>query len=122
MRSYSELNVFDVSDVGAFRLAVILVTHISDSEKVRCHELARAIARSLNGSTSKGFTVVDGHYGAVEHSWIMTENKAILDVYAVGSLPQVQLIHPTTPGLKLNYRPGKPRTDIDEECIRRLLT
>lgn len=62
----------------------------------RCHELARAIGQI------HGLQVQDGYYGYVEHSWCwMTPWMEVelgyplipnlLDVYAVGKLPMVQL-------------------------------
>lgn len=60
---------------------------------IRCHEMARAVGRILD------LPVVDGVCGAVQHSWLTikahqdpTEREFILDVYAVGRLPPVQLV------------------------------
>ena len=38
--------------------------------------------------------VKDGRYGAVDHSWLYSvHTEVILDVYAVGAMPMVQLHH-----------------------------
>lgn len=98
----------------------------------------------------KWLRVVDGTYAGVDHSWIeMTipamlmehrstyfiqyppkvsptagpRSRAILDVYAVGSLPQVRLIE-CAPLLKASwelYQPGAPRSDIREDVVNLLL-
>lgn len=110
-----------------------------DGEWVRCHEVARATCRLLGTGT-----VVDGVYGcAVEHSWISLD-QALLDPYAVGRLPTVQLVNlahcfkhallldvqdpdpsaestiqrlfprPVWGGL---YQVGEPRTDIRDDIV-----
>jgi hypothetical protein len=58
---------------------------------------------------------VDGHCGIVEHSWLRC--SVILDVYAPGRLPAVQLVDPLIGG----YRPGKPRQDIRPPIVDRLV-
>jgi hypothetical protein len=68
---------------------------------------------------------VDGHYGAVNHSWLMTKTPhapKILDVYSVGRLPQVQLlvIAPATLHTQL-FRPGPDRTDIRTAVVDRMV-
>lgn len=117
MRSYSETNVFSNEALNAFKAAERMVRALPDhpagGEPWRCHEVARVIGDWT------GLEVVDGHYGAVEHSWLTLEDgKTILDVYAVGSLPQVRLVHasPLLPHTAL-YRPGVPRNDIRHEAI-----
>ena len=120
MRSYSETNVFSSSEVEALqratRLVVAIPTRIG-GPLLRCHEVARVVGRILD------LDVQDGHYGAVEHSWVYTENaRSILDVYAVGRLPMVQLVDarallPTGRA----YYPGPTRDDIDETAVRELV-
>ena len=96
----------------------------SHYETIRCHELARAIGQLLDCS------VHDGLHGIVEHSWLWTRTTEpnILDVYCVGRLPMVQLVHAETKtghfvlgersGL---YRWGKERDDIDEGLVTKLV-
>ena len=48
----------------------------------------------------------------------------VLDVYAVGSLPQVRLLdgrHTALPHTGWAYRPADPRDDIDARMVDRLL-
>ncbi len=64
------------------------------SEPLRCHEVARIVGQLFD------LRVVDGNFGGVEHSWLLlrdtfvvggTTYRTILDPYAVGRLPLVQL-------------------------------
>jgi hypothetical protein len=134
VKSYSELEVFSPEELLLWRRAVDLVARIPEpgsGREIRCHELARAMGRVL------GLEVQDGHYGFVEHSWLWTrplprsaltrETRLgfpnILDVYAVGQMPQVQLVACENPGLPhvgWAYRPGKAREDVDEQMVLRL--
>ena len=65
--------------------------------ELRCHELARAVAHVLD------LPVQDGSHGLVDHSWLWTGTRTapgnILDVYCVGRLPMVQLVH-------ADFKPG----------------
>jgi len=103
--------------------------------ELRCHELARAVASSLAWWRERrphdallmhgvDVRVVDGAYGAVDHSWLvlfkpdLTE-AALLDVYAIGRLPAVQLVCPTAatiPEIRM-YRPRGERPDINHELV-----
>lgn len=88
----------------------------------RCHEVARVVGKLLK------LDVVDGQYGGMQHSWCTLEpleetrwGAKLLDPYAVGRLPQVQLVfiprHLWMPGGGL-YRPdGKPRADVNDGMI-----
>lgn len=92
----------------AHELALALVARVPNhlderGREIRCHELARAVARELlrrAGLGTPGIRVVDGRLGAIEHSWLeltsALKDQAILDVYTPGRVPQVQLIdkHP----------------------------
>lgn len=92
----------------------------------RCHEIVRALYPWLKPILPQDWTmhVVDGHYGAVDHSWFAVLNPGkfngfILDAYAVGRLPTVQIVdvyHPTLPHLRY-YRDGGPRVDIRNHDI-----
>lgn len=117
MRSYSERTRFtkrEMKILHSASLAVALLpTDIDPSkDEIRCHELARAIGRQLN------LRVVDGMYGPVDHSWCVisaapepgSEASAwdkILDVYAIGQCPQVQLID-TYPCCQHVFDPDHP--------------
>ncbi len=94
---------------------------------LRCHEVARAVGRLLDRP------VQDGWYGHIDHSWIWLPEEGrhptILDVLAVAQLPCVQIvlgIHPaghysagSGPSL---YRESRPRTDIRDDVVERLIT
>jgi hypothetical protein len=99
------------------QMAVKMLPDAMDPEGIRCHELARAVARQLQ----RGF-VVDGTYAHVDHSWIelpISHDGYILDVYAVGRLPQVQLLqkHLLLQKQTLLYMGGHARTDLRRRVL-----
>ena len=109
------------------KLIALAPTYDGDGKLIRCHELARAVGKSL------GLAVQDGLYGFVEHSWLWLSSPdadyrrfpryhlpKILDVYVPGSLPQVQLVD-TASGLCHRYLPTEQRTDIAEDTVNALL-
>lgn len=134
MRSYSETEVFSKAARKLLSRARDLVKGLPDpaegSEPLRCHEVARVVAQKLAGQVcglgALVLDVVDGKFGEIEHSWIEVADpegprRLILDVYAVGSLPQVQL-HDATgllPHLR-TYTRGAVRVDIREAVIQEL--
>lgn len=63
---------------------------VSGPTPTRCHELARAVHAWLQEQGHGPWTLVDGRYGVCDHSWLR-QGFNILDVYAVGSVPMVQL-------------------------------
>jgi hypothetical protein len=127
MKSYSEQDIFSDRELDLLRHAIQLVERVQAKPDLRCHELARAIGRVLN------LPHQDGFYCFVDHTWLWTEERAeyhpwllpnIIDVYAVGSLPQVRLVdmqHPGCGHVQL-YRFDKPRTDIDESLVAQLVS
>ena len=100
--------------LALYERAVVLVASLPDEDHllgkpVRCHEVARAVGRIL------GLPVVDGVCGAVQHSWLTIqahrdpdERTFILDVYAVGRLPPVQLVDTFGGCLHLAQRALRP--------------
>lgn len=140
MRNYSREVIFSKDELRLLESAIDLLervpngvfkNHGDTGDLLRCHELARAFGRVL------GLKVQDGKVGPIEHSWLWTKDPAyallvpikeptlgshnfalranILDVYAPGKLPQVQLIH-SAPEVAPDYIPSpEPRDDIDEE-------
>lgn len=90
MRGYAETEVFDPAEIRLFRTAQQAVDCLPDMPNLRCHEVARAVSRVLK------LKVVDGWYGAVDHSWLEVPRSKgfplILDLYAVGRVPMVQLL------------------------------
>jgi hypothetical protein len=122
--SYSEQSVFTVKELALFHRASNLVATIPNSFKpeIRCHELARAVGDLLK------LPHCDGTYGrnakvGVEHTWLVLSPWAretrILDVYSVGSLPIVQLVH-TNCFLPKRYHAGVERTDIRSDVVAEL--
>lgn len=129
MISYSQISVFSVREVELLRRASAAVLRFPDAPGLRCHEVARAAGRVL------GLTVQDGHYGLIEHSWLWTSGPEgffgsgrypnILDVYAVGSLPQVRLVDmghflPENRAYRFS-RLGESREDVREDVVAELV-
>lgn len=136
MRPYSERN-FSKELLELYRRATQLVNRLPDppdSMEHRCHEVARAIAHALNeeqkrrhGRGVEPLAVVDGKFGGADHSRISVPtrlsgavNDYILDVYAVGSLPPVQLVD-NWPLLRRGYERGQVRDDIRQNRLRWML-
>lgn len=125
MKGYSGNEVFTLGQQIALDLARGWVDALPERDgygkELRCHEVARIIARKLRNETAEHrlarVVVQDGYFGIVEHSWLelfsVASPMVILDVYSVGRLPVVQLIAADT---KLKYdklfEPGDQRTDI----------
>lgn len=86
MIGYAATEVFDQRDVEAFMLALRAVAVMPDNGR-SCHEVCADVADMI------GYEPVRGYYGDVEHSWFELPSGAILDVYAPGRFPQVQLVH-----------------------------
>ncbi len=103
----------------------------------RCHDLVRAVWMVLREeiktwpfalAARTRLHIVDGKYlNRFEHSWLGLEienENALLDVYAVGQLPPVQL-HSTSMGLCEIYNPhplGGSRTDINENHVTAIVS
>jgi hypothetical protein len=147
MRSYSETNVFIPEHLALFKEIQALVASFPDTDAdgrlLRCHEVARAVALTFD------LTVIDGVYGCVEHSWCLiprpqnpemvhlplkgdvgylksraalgTHYPVIIDPYAVGRLPQVQMVSigSTLPHDRW-YSERVPRTDIRVAALQQL--
>lgn len=99
-----------------------VATHISRispawGNELRCHELARAVHLVVYESVHK-LDVVDGKCGPIEHSWLRFSDGTILDPYAPGRLPAVQIVDPIVGGA---YRPGDRRDDIQQALVDRLV-
>lgn len=130
MKSYSEEEIFNEKAIKALKTAQGVVERLSDG--LRCHEVARIVRAVLRRDGHVAW-IVDGHYGPVEHSWLLVSGRkeddhdhayVILDPYAVGRLPIVQLVSPSL-GLHTLYRPleklplfaSVEREDIKHEVI-----
>jgi len=128
MKSYAERTVFSAAHLEAWRRATVLVACLGDDwgDELRCHELSRAVAHVL---VKEGASCVvrDGLIHAIEHSWILLrdasgllEAYAILDVYAPGRLPQVQLVDDHF-AVSRGYEPGPERSDVRAAIVRCLV-
>lgn len=137
MRPFAERRYFPREVRAAFHLATYIVNGLGQrSPEIRCHELALAVAPILREEIRGINSIVwSGHYGAVEHSWLKVSTLDpftatgrhiaewhILDVYAVGRMPQVQLVDGTAilPEWKL-YKPAKMREDTDHKLVTELV-
>ena len=138
MKGYAQLEVFTPRSIRLLEVATMAVERLPDTgcyegteEWIRCHELARIVAIVLAPEFS--LEIIDGRYGPTdaagyEHSWLLYEEPTqkkrfigqlfILDPYAIGRLPQVQLLDPYAGNLKL-YMRGKPRDDIRHDHVKR---
>lgn len=93
--------------------------------ELRCHELARAVLRVALSDGTRGWVVryarelavIDGKCGSIEHSWLGFADGVILDPYAPGRLPAVQLVDP----LAGMYCPGETRHDVRGDFVDRLV-
>jgi hypothetical protein len=117
--TYAERACFRASHLLLLRRVEACIARVSDAwgNELRCHELARAIHLIVYEHEHK-LDVVDGHCGPVEHSWLRCSDGAILDAYAPGRLPAVQLVDPLA---GTAYRPGSPRRDVRQPIVDRLV-
>jgi hypothetical protein len=114
---YAESEVFSEEDIALLKKVVRWVAKVPgkiNSRWIRCHELAIAIGEMLQ------LPVVDGKYLSMEHSWIPLGERRLLDVYAPGRLPQVQLVDTSLPSFVSDYVVGPPRTDINRGLVEQL--
>lgn len=113
--------VFTPQEVASWHRATTFVDRLPESGTVRCHEITRAVYKALDSYGLQHYwEVVDGVFGHVDHSWLVgKKTDTILDVYAVGSLPMVQLINTTFLGVRdaRRYKEGCTRKDINEVII-----
>ncbi|HWA29164.1 MAG TPA: hypothetical protein VG734_26170 [Lacunisphaera sp.] len=120
MIGYSGSEMFTREAQELLALATMVVAIFpetdDDGELFRCHEVARALGKLLN------LPVVDGKYGIVDHSWLQLDRWRVLDVYAVGRLPPVQLVSIgalTIPEYQ-SYQAGPERDDIRTANVEKL--
>jgi hypothetical protein len=114
--TYAARECFQPSHLDLLARVQTIVARVSDEwgNELRCHELARAVHRVIGDSTIR---VVDGHCGPIEHSWLRCGDGTIVDPYAPGRVPAVQVVDP----LAGSYRPGVARRDVRRSVIRRLV-
>jgi hypothetical protein len=117
MIGHARRHVFTETQLYLLAQATRMVQAMPDEvngEEVRCHEVARAVGHVL------GLDVVDGKYGAVDHSWCVHSppTRDVLDPYTIGRVPQVQLVCGSAllPEFA-SYRAGEVRADIREHVV-----
>lgn len=117
MITYAERSCFRPLHLLALARAQDLVDRVATAwgNELRCHELARAVKHLLADDT---IAVVDGRCGPVEHSWLCFADGSILDPYAPGRLPAVQIVDALVGAA---YRPGPARDDVDRSIVDRLV-
>ena len=104
------------------RAACLMAIFEEEFEPLRCHEVTRVVADVCNVSSA----VVDGFFDHIDHSWIELlgpgSRRVILDVYAVGRLPLVQLVDTGTRLLPYAalYKARSFRNDIRHDVMKRL--
>jgi hypothetical protein len=102
-------------------------------QEVRCHELARAVQSFLSQSEPLyRWEVCDGKFLRLyDHSWlelttprdeltkrairISGTERVVLDVYAIGAVPQVQMVYQSA--LMDRFQRGAPREDIRHDVV-----
>jgi len=125
MQGYSAEYVFDPQHMHRWRRAGKLMEGLDEKTDGlwRCHEIVRAVYMFMSlGDIAR---VVDGKCGLVDHSWIELDRQTILDVYTVGRLPVVQLLHVDVSSLiqspyghvQLYVEDPFPRKDIDWDDV-----
>ncbi len=119
MKTYTEREVFTADELRLFERTTALVSALPHLDphgrEIRCHELARVVASHLK------LPHYDGLYDlGAQHSWCETPGGHILDVYAVGRIPPVQLVA-VVPTMMRHFHRGAYRTDIREDVIAWLI-
>lgn len=117
MITYAERVCFQPGHVRLLTRVDALVAGVSRlwGNELRCHELARAVHCVV---ADPSIMIVDGRCGSVEHSWLQFPDAVILDAYAPGRLPAVQLVDPL---IGFAYRSGLGRDDIRQSIVDRLV-
>jgi hypothetical protein len=82
---YAARECFTPADLTAYVRARAMVKMMPEGHT--CHEVAAAVGSVL------GLSPVKGTYGGFDHSWLVLPSGHVLDVYAPGRLPPVQLVH-----------------------------
>ena len=81
---------FTFKELSLWRRATALVESIDANEltfPVDSHVLAAAVGQLLK------LELVHGRYSCRTHTWLMTRDEVILDVFAFDRMPRVQLVH-----------------------------
>lgn len=121
--------VFSHEEVCALRTSMEFVNRVPELSHnlpaVRSHELARAVAKHLAETIDQQWSVVDGKYGQMEHTWLVSsvDAKTILDVFCPARVPEVQLVSQQNRKLPEHnlFEPGVSRTDVNYEVVEQLV-
>jgi len=114
MITYAERACFREPHLRLLARVKTYVARVSDAwgNELRCHEIARAVKIVVD--PEHALYVLDGKCGPIEHSWLSFSDGVILDPYAPGRMPAVQMIDPLVGAA---YRPGNPRSDIQQAVV-----
>lgn len=124
MTGFAATEIFEPWELDLLRRAEHVVRQLP--EGLRCHEVARVVRQVLGTGVVRDGKVGDTTRGCqVDHSWVVLEDDGtgrrlhVLDCYAVGQVPPVQLVDAGFP-LANPFFVGKDRDDIDHEKVREL--
>jgi hypothetical protein len=117
--TYAERACFCEQHLQVLARVEAYVARVSNTwgNELRCHELARAVHGVMKFCPIT-LEIVDGKCGPVEHSWLCFADGVIIDPYAPGRMPAVQVIDPIVGSA---YRPGAARPDIRQVIVDRLV-
>ena len=143
MIGYTGTNVALPVDIELFNYATVLANSLPERVdtpnaahlSIRCHEVVRALQGPLaavadrleaQGRSPRRLFIADGTYHHYDHSWLAlsavgddVRAHAILDVYAVGRLPLVQLVYLSN-DLRAYHETEDFRDDIREDVVQAL--
>lgn len=119
MITYAERVCFQPAHLRLLSRVESYVAGVASSwgNELRCYELARAVHLVVHEHEHK-LLVIDGKCGPIEHSWLYISDGVILDPYAPGRLPAVQLVDLIVGSA---YKPGTLRADIRQPIVDRLV-
>ena len=122
---YAAAEIFSAEEVRACELARTLVERLPDRPDLRCHEVARIVRALLGwGQVEDGRYHPGGDGLPIEHSWIELHktwrHHHVLDVYAVGRVPMVQLVDCGFP-LASPFVGGAVRGDVRVQLVEEMV-
>lgn len=124
MVGYAASHVFSSREIDLLEQAESIVARIREDPDLRCHEVARIVSVLLAvGEVQDGLYLASPKGVPAEHSWILLDHPMadhVLDVYAVGRLPMVQLVDIDLP-LMSPYAAGPRRQDIRQGLVDRIV-
>jgi len=126
VRGYAASYVFSTDEIRDLERATELVAHLPEKDDkgrlIRCHEVVRAL-KGILPSPLGAWTLQDGHYRTVNHTWLWNKHGHILDIYAVARFPMVQLLDADIHFHRTDlFRPGPSRKDIRHKVVHALLS